>query len=66
MPASICLAAFAVPDFLLAAYAHTHREEFFTAARDFLLAWGAYERDAWLPKGDMWNDHATAARVNVL
>lgn len=60
------LASFAVPDFLLAAYAETGREEFFTAARDYILDWGAYERRAWLPKGLLWNDHATAARVRVL
>jgi len=59
-------AAFAVPDFLLAAYENTKREEFFVAARDFLLAWDAYERWARLPKGPLWNDHATAARVRVL
>lgn len=59
-------AAFAVPDFLLAAYENTGREEFFVAARDFMLAWSAYERRAWLPKGLLWNDHATAARVRVL
>src|SRR6266851_1089168 len=59
-------AAFAVPDFLLAAYENTKREEFFVAARDFLLAWDAYERRAWLPAALLWNDHATAARVRVL
>jgi len=59
-------AAFGVPDFLLAAYKNTGREEFFVAARDFLLAWDAYERRAVLPKDPLWNDHATAARVRVL
>src|SRR5260370_27088807 len=34
-------AAFAVPDFLLAAYENTKREKFFVAARDFLLDWDA-------------------------
>jgi len=59
-------AAFIIPDFLLAAYEHTQREEFFVAARDFLLAWDDYERRSWLPKEPLWNDHPTAARVRVL
>lgn len=67
-PASLRLwiASYAVPDFLLAAYAATGRDEFFGAARDYILDWGDYERRAWLPTGLLWNDHATAARVRVL
>jgi hypothetical protein len=57
---------FIVPDFLLAAYETTGREEFYNAARDTILAWGRYEQSARLPKGYLWNDHAIAARVRVL
>jgi hypothetical protein len=35
-------------------------------ARDMILAWDRYERTAWQPRGFLWNDHATAARVRVL
>ena len=68
LPPSLRLwyAGFVVPDFLLAAFAESEREEFFVAARDFIGAWDAYERRAWLPKGLLWNDHAIAARVRVL
>lgn len=65
-PASLMFAGLVVPELLLAAYASTGRDTFFVAARDYLLAWNAYERDAWLPKGLLWNDHATAARVRVV
>ena len=68
LPPSLQLwyAGFIVPDFLLAAFADSGREEFFSAARDFITAWNAYERRALLPKGLLWNDHAIAARVRVL
>jgi len=59
-------AAYTVPDFLLAAYVDTGREEFFAMARDTILAWDDYERSVRLPKGYLWNDHAIAARVRVL
>ena len=59
-------AGYTVPDFLLAAYVETGREEFFAMARDTILAWDRYERSVRLPKGYLWNDHAIAARVRVL
>ncbi len=59
-------AGFVVPDFLLAAYAASGREEFFAAAQEFIGSWDQYERRSWFPKGLLWNDHATAARVRVL
>ena len=34
-------------------------------ARDMIVAWNAY-RPPPLPKGLLWNDHATAARIRVL
>ena len=59
-------AGFVVPDFLLAAYVASGREEFFAAALEFIMSWGQFERQSVLPKGLLWNDHATAARVRVL
>ena len=55
-----------VPDILLRAYAATGQEPYFALARDMILAWDHYERTAWQPRGYLWNDHATAARVRVL
>ena len=59
-------AGFVVPDFLLAAYVASGREEFFAAALEFITSWDQFERQSVLPKGLLWNDHATAARVRVL
>ncbi|TFG51454.1 MAG: hypothetical protein E4H37_07880 [Gemmatimonadales bacterium] len=60
------VASYAVPDFLLAAYVETDREEYFFAARDYVLGWEEYERRSWGPRGLLWNDHAIASRVRVL
>jgi heparinase II/III-like protein len=60
------LASFRVPKLFLEAYAATEREEFFEAARAFLMAWARYENSAWLPTGLLWNDHAVAERLLVL
>lgn len=51
---------------LLQAHASTHREEFLLAARDHIIGMAAFERQAWIPKGFIWNDHAIAARTLVL
>lgn len=68
LPAEVQLffAGFAVPDFLIAAYLETGREEFFAMAHDVILAWDRYERWARMPSGYLLNDHAIAARVRVL
>jgi hypothetical protein len=55
-----------VPEIFLDAYQITGREEFYTQARDGILAWADYERKAWLDRGFLWNDHAVAARVRTL
>lgn len=60
------LAQFIVPRILLEAYEITNRDEFILSARDVILAFAAYERTAWLPKGFLWNDHALAERILVL
>lgn len=68
LPGSLQLwfAGYGVPDLLLTAYAETGREPYYALARDMILAWDRYERTAWQPRGFLWNDHATAARVRVL
>lgn len=55
-----------IPRILLAAYRTTGREEFFVMARDIILGWASYERQAVIPKGLLWNDHAVAERVLAL
>jgi hypothetical protein len=68
LPAGLQLwyAGWIVPDVLLGAYVDTGREEFFAAARDFIASWDVFERATWLPVGLLWNDHAVAARAQVL
>ena len=55
-----------IPRVLLAAYRITGREDFFLMARDVILGWASYERQAGLPKGLLWNDHAVAERILAL
>jgi hypothetical protein len=56
LPSSLQLlfAGYVVPDFLLAAYVATDREEFFAMGRDTILAWGRYEQSTWLNRGYLW------------
>jgi hypothetical protein len=63
---SLPLAGFVVPDTLIQAYEITGRDEFLTAAETFILKFQAYEQAAFLPRGELWNDHAIAARIPVL
>jgi hypothetical protein len=60
------LARFSIPCLLLRAYEATERDDFLMAAKDVILAFASYERNAWLPKGFLWNDHAIAGRISVL
>jgi hypothetical protein len=62
----LLIAGFVVPRILLDAYNATGRDEFLAQAQDVILAFGEYERRAWLPRAFLWNDHAIASRVNVL
>ena len=55
-----------VPEIFIDAYRLTGREEFYDMARAVILGWANYERSAWLNRGYLWNDHATAARVRTL
>ncbi len=55
-----------VVETLLDAYRETGNERYFDAALTSVLGWARFERNAWLPPGFLWNDHAVAARVLVL
>jgi Heparinase II/III-like protein/Heparinase II/III N-terminus len=62
----LLLPGLTVPRILLDAYNATGRNEFLAQAQAAILALGKYERRTWLPRGLLWNDHAVAARMNVL
>jgi hypothetical protein len=55
-----------VADALLDAYRDTSDDRYFDAALESVLSWSRFERNAWVPIGFLWNDHAIAARVLVL
>lgn len=59
-------AGLVVPETFLDAYERTGREEFYEMARTVLLAFGRYEKKAWLDRGFLWNDHAVASRARTL
>jgi len=63
---SLLLAGLTVPKILLDAYSVTRRDEYLIAAKDMILAWARFEKTRLLPRGLLWNDHAIAARVQVL
>ncbi len=63
---SLLLAGLSVPKILLDAYSVTRRDEFLLAAKDRIMAWARFEDAKLLPVGLLWNDHAIAARVQVL
>jgi Heparinase II/III N-terminus/Heparinase II/III-like protein len=60
------LAGFFAPDLLLRAYGESGRPEFLSAAEAYIVAAHKYERAAWFPRAQFWNDHAVSARIGVL
>ena len=62
----VFVAGFGIPDELLRAYEVTGRDDLLMAAKDIITAFASYERNAWLPKGLLWNDHAVADRISVI
>ena len=62
----LAVAGLGLPALLMRAYEQTGDDRFLLAARDMILGWASFERQAWLPRGFLWNDHATAARMPVL
>src|SRR5262249_2197560 len=55
-----------VPQLFMDAYSTTADEKYFRAAEQLIVGWAGYERQAWVPRGFLWNDHAVAARIHVL
>lgn len=51
---------------LLRAYQLGGNDQYLARARDIILSFDSWDRHAWMPKGLAWNDHAVAARVQVL
>lgn len=62
----LMFASLVAPEILIKAYHITQNERYFDLARAMILAWAEYERNALLPRGFLWNDHAIAARSTVL
>ncbi len=60
------LASMLIPDLLLQAYEASGDRHYFESARLVTLAWARMERDAWVPSGLLWNDHAIASRILYL
>jgi len=59
-------AGFMIPKLFLNAYIETERPEFLIAALNFILGWDKFEQDVWSPESFVWNDHAVAARSEIL
>lgn len=59
-------ASLKIPEILITAYEQTKRDEFLILAKKIIIAFANYERKGWLPVGLIWNDHAIAARIQVL
>lgn len=64
--ASLAFSSLHHVDLLVTAFRASGRAEYLTAARNHLLAYVRYERQAWTNQGFLWNDHAIAARVGVI
>lgn len=62
----LAVAGLGLPALLMRAYDQTGDDRFLLLARDMILGWANFEREAWLPQGFLWNDHATAARMPVV
>lgn len=63
--AQLILASMVVSEILVDAYNKTGKELYFDKARERVMAWTKFERQAWFPTGFLWDDHAIAARVMV-
>ena len=63
---SLRLCSLAVPSLLARAYAVSGDARFLDAAVTYILDWSRFEASLWLPKGYVFNDHATATRAVVV
>ncbi len=63
---AMLVAGLAPVEILVQAYRATGRHDYLRSASDYVAGFAAVERDALLPRGLLWNDHAIASRVGVL
>ena len=60
------LCSFIVPALLARAYDITQEIHYLDAAIDYIVAWAAFESSLLIPRGFVFNDHATAARAIIV
>jgi hypothetical protein len=60
------LSSFVVPALLARAYDITTEAAYLDGAVDYVIAWADFESSLLVPRGYVFNDHATAARAIVL
>ncbi len=60
------VASLVAPNLLLAAYETDGDEAWFDAARSLVESWCGFANESVLPRGFLWNDHAIAARLQVM
>lgn len=58
--------SFAVPGLLIRAYETSGDLRYLEGALDYVLAWSEYEASLLIPRGLVFNDHATAARAIIV
>ncbi len=64
--AGLRICSLVVPSLLTRAYAVSGDMKYLDAAVAYVLDWSEFEAKLWLPKGLVFNDHATAARAIVV
>lgn len=62
----LAYASFLIPRIFLEAFQESKRDAFFMAGLDFVFAWADFERTDWNLESFIWNDHAIAARAEVI
>jgi hypothetical protein len=60
------LSSFIVPALLVHAFEISQDTRYLEAAVDYVVAWAEFESSLFLPRGLVFNDHATAARAIIL
>jgi hypothetical protein len=63
---SLYLCSFIVPALLAQAHEITQEIHYLNAAVDYIIAWAAFESSLLIPRGLVFNDHATAGRAIIL
>ena len=63
---SLFVASLGIPSLLIDAYLLSADQKYLQAAALYIRNFAAYEASAWQPRGNIWNDHALAARSATL